>query len=210
MISSRPPAAPAPTIYLAAIDDTASAPQVVAMATGIARNLGGPAEVHLLHVTQTPPTEGLPAFYNTSDLLEKGRGLLDRACAEAKFEGRIVGHLALGEPWREIVGMGSRLGADVIIVGTTEKKSVARFLLGSVAEKVVRHAGCPVLVARPKTHEASVPEIEPPCPSCVETQRASKGETLWCANHAARHPHGRLHYEMPRGYGAGSMFIRPE
>ena len=57
MISSRPPAAPAPTIYLAAIDDTAAAAGVVAMATGIAKNLGGPAEVHLLHVMAAPVTE---------------------------------------------------------------------------------------------------------------------------------------------------------
>lgn len=211
MISSRPPAAPAPTIYLAAIDDTAAAAGVVAMAAGLAKNLAGPAEVHILYVTSVPPTEGLPAFTSATDLLEKGRVLLDRACAEAAFDGRIVGHLAVGEPWREIVNMGARIRADVIVVGTTEKKAVARFILGSVAEKVVRHAGCPVLVARPKTHEVVTgPAIEPPCPDCVATQQASKGESLWCANHASKHVHGRLHYEMPRGYGAGAMFIRPE
>ncbi len=210
MISSRPPAAPAPTIYLAAIDDTDAAPRVVAMATGFAKNLGGPAEVHVVYVTSTSPVEGLPAFVSTSDLLERGRVLLEKACAEAEFDGRIVAHLALGEPWREIVALAGRIGADVVIVGTTEKKAVARFILGSVAEKVVRHAGCPVLVARPKTHTASAPEIEPPCPNCVETQRESNGEKLWCAQHATRHVHGRLHYEMPRGYGAGAMFIRPE
>ena len=209
MISSRPPAAPAATIYLAAIDDSAGAERVVAMATGLARNLGGPAEVHLLHVLTMPPTEGIPAFPSTTELLENGRTFLERACAAATFEGRIVGHLAVGEPWREIVGMAGRLNADVIVVGTTAKKAVERFFLGSVAEKVVRHAGCPVLVARPKEHhEDTAPAIEPPCPDCVAVQRSSSGATLWCAIHATKHPHGRLHYEMPRGYGAGAMFVR--
>jgi len=41
-------------------------------------------------------------------------------------------------------------GADLIILGTTGRSGVARFLIGSVAERVVRHAPCPVMVLRPK------------------------------------------------------------
>jgi nucleotide-binding universal stress UspA family protein len=39
---------------------------------------------------------------------------------------------------------------DLIIMGTTGLTGVARFLIGSVAERVVRHAPCPVLVMREK------------------------------------------------------------
>jgi hypothetical protein len=85
-----------------------------------------------------------------------------------------------------------------------------RLALGSVAEKVVRHAGCPVLVVRPKDYHArSGQEIEPPCPDCVATQKQTARATLWCERHSARHPHGRLHYELPPTFGVGSMNFRP-
>lgn len=70
-------------------------------------------------------------------------------------------------------------------------------------------APCAVLVARAKAQEA-VPEIEPPCPACVEVQRTSSGDKLWCQQHSSRHVHGRLHYEAPPSFGVGAMFIRPE
>jgi len=95
------------------------------------------------------------------------------------------------------------------VVGTHGKKALERMLVGSVSLAVVKKAHCPVVVARPKeyVHE-HVPEILPPCPKCLETQRASKGEKLWCEQHSGRHVHGQLHYEMPKGYAAGSMLIR--
>jgi nucleotide-binding universal stress UspA family protein len=210
-MSSDPQAA---IIYLASIDETPNAPHVVKTAAGLAHGLPGPAELHVLHVVTMPTAaESVPTFLSASELLERGRSFVDRACADAAFEGRVVGHLAMGEPWREIVGMAERLNADLLVIGTTDQAPLRRLILGSVAEKVVRYAECPVLVSRPKDyqrgHKPTVPEIEPPCPECLEAQRTSDGERLWCSQHAMRHPHGRLHYEMPQGYGAGAMLIRP-
>ncbi|MBW2463167.1 MAG: universal stress protein [Deltaproteobacteria bacterium] len=39
-------------------------------------------------------------------------------------------------------------GVDLILMGTTGRAGLARFLIGSVAERVVRHAPCPVMVLR--------------------------------------------------------------
>ncbi|RLB47212.1 MAG: hypothetical protein DRJ42_25895 [Deltaproteobacteria bacterium] len=41
-------------------------------------------------------------------------------------------------------------GVDLILLGTTGRAGLARFLIGSVAERVVRHAPCPVMVLREK------------------------------------------------------------
>ena|SRR5579859_266064 len=47
----------------------------------------------------------------------------------------------------------SELEVDLIILSTHGRSGVARVLLGSTAEKVVRHAGCPVLVVRENEHK---------------------------------------------------------
>jgi nucleotide-binding universal stress UspA family protein len=54
-----------------------------------------------------------------------------------------------GSPYAEIVRRAESWGADYIAVGTHGRSGLARILLGSVAERVVRHAHCSVLVARP-------------------------------------------------------------
>jgi hypothetical protein len=67
-----------------------------------------------------------------------------------------------------------------------------------------------VLVVRPKDYHAPVePGIEPPCPDCLETQNKTERAQLWCERHAAHHPQGRLHYELPPTFAVGSMNFRP-
>jgi nucleotide-binding universal stress UspA family protein len=50
-----------------------------------------------------------------------------------------------GEPWREIVAEATALPADLIVAGTHGRSGFEHLLLGSVAEKVLRRADCPVL-----------------------------------------------------------------
>ncbi len=204
-----------PTVYLVALDGTAASAHVLETACALGSALGGNAELHLLHVVGVaPPTAvmGVGPLTGPTDLLEPARALLDRACADAapRFQGRILGHLVAGEAWREITQMAASLGADLLIVGTEGKTGLARFALGSVAEKVVRYAGCPVLVVRPKDyHTATVPEIEPPCADCVKVQQETARAQLWCARHSTHHARGRLHYEVPPSFARGTMLLRP-
>ncbi len=121
-----------------------------------------------------------------------------------------MGHLGSGESWRQIVQMAASLRADLVVVGTAGRTGVARLALGSVAEQVVRHAGCPVLVARPKSYEARAEDgIEAPCDDCLAVRLKTNRGTLWCARHSAHHPQGRLHYELPPTFALGSMNFRP-
>ena len=54
-----------------------------------------------------------------------------------------------GDPGESIVSAAEAEAADLIVVGTHGRGSIGRLFLGSVSEYVVRHAPCPVLVARP-------------------------------------------------------------
>lgn len=105
---------------------------------------------------------------------------------------RVVTHLRFESPAMEIAQLASDLEAELVVVGTHGYRGVRRLLLGSVAEATVRLSPTAVLVVRPK-HIASenFPQIEPPCPRCVEARRASGGKQLWCEQHLERH--GRRH-----------------
>jgi nucleotide-binding universal stress UspA family protein len=53
-----------------------------------------------------------------------------------------------GNPAAEILGTAEEHGADLIVLGQRGRSAIARFIDGSVTERVVRHAACDVLVAR--------------------------------------------------------------
>jgi nucleotide-binding universal stress UspA family protein len=62
-----------------------------------------------------------------------------------------------GTAFVEIVQAAREEKADLLVVGTHGRGAVAHMLLGSVAEKVVRKAPCPVLTVRHQEHEFSMP-----------------------------------------------------
>lgn len=75
----------------------------------------------------------------------------ERRCSEAVEQLSAAGVSASGQvlhgdPARAIVQNAQRRNASFIVVGTTSKTGIDRFVLGSVAVAVVRHAHCPVLV----------------------------------------------------------------
>ncbi len=51
-----------------------------------------------------------------------------------------------GIPWEEINAVAAEIGADLIVIGTHGRRGLARALLGSVAENIIRTATTPVLV----------------------------------------------------------------
>jgi nucleotide-binding universal stress UspA family protein len=60
-----------------------------------------------------------------------------------------------GEPAEEIVAFAEETRADLVAMCTHGRTGLARWAYGSVAEKVLRHAGCPVLLVRARVTEAS-------------------------------------------------------
>ena len=59
----------------------------------------------------------------------------------------------IGRAWKEVVDAAKAQSTDLIVVATHGYTGLQHALLGSVAEKIVRHAPCPVLVVRPEEHD---------------------------------------------------------
>ncbi len=70
-----------------------------------------------------------------------------RACVEAGFEVDLVTESDVAA--QAILRSGDRVGADLVAVGSHGRKGLSRFLLGSVADEVIRSAHTPVYVASP-------------------------------------------------------------
>ena len=58
----------------------------------------------------------------------------------------------IGKPYIKIKELAEEEHIDLIVMGTHGREGLAHFLLGSVTEKVIRTAPCPVLVIRPHIH----------------------------------------------------------
>lgn len=111
------------------------------------------ATMTLAHIVDTrfdyPEWTAQVAMNNSEHLLKAAKENLDRA---AKEMGGIKTEIlvSLGVPHRTLVDATKNDKVDLVVIPTHGRKGVAHALLGSVAEKVVRGAHCPVLVTRPK------------------------------------------------------------
>lgn len=72
------------------------------------------------------------------------------AAASVAGEGRVTVEKVVGEPAAEIVSFAKAKGVDLLVLGTHGRSGLEHALMGSIAERVVRKAPCPVLTVRPK------------------------------------------------------------
>jgi nucleotide-binding universal stress UspA family protein len=56
--------------------------------------------------------------------------------------------IEVGHPAEHLVAMAEREGVDLIVMGRRGRTATARWLLGSVSERVLRYAHCPVTVVK--------------------------------------------------------------
>jgi nucleotide-binding universal stress UspA family protein len=116
------------------------------------------AELVLLHVVPDAvlalPDAVMPtpaAGADLHELTEAGKtGLAHLIAAEKLSRLSPRPEVRVGSPAPEIVAAATDLHADLVCIGTHGRGGLARVLLGSVAELVVRQAPCPVLTVRPK------------------------------------------------------------
>jgi nucleotide-binding universal stress UspA family protein len=84
-----------------------------------------------------------------AELEEQGRRYLDLARKDAERQGIAVDcQTRKGDPFEEIVAVANGLRADLIIMGHTGRRGTTRVLIGSVTQRVLDYAPCPVLVMR--------------------------------------------------------------
>jgi universal stress protein A len=119
------------------------------------------AELHLLNVFQEllvyqpdVVTAGPPVSLPVGALAAAGRAALDKLIADEHLE-RLQVHSDVreGSPVEEIVDYAHEHGIDLIVIATHGRGWLAHLLMGSVAEKVVRKAPCPVMAVHLPEHE---------------------------------------------------------
>jgi nucleotide-binding universal stress UspA family protein len=157
------------------------------------------SEIHILHVDPKvgAPTEDTQVGSDSLAHSDAALDHLEAVCNErlAKFREehgephvkRLSTHFRYGKPAKEIVQLAADFSADVVLVGTHGRTGLKRFVLGSVAEKVVRNAPCPVLVIRDKKAvpaSEQLDAIEPLCEGCKKAREESAGQVVWCKRHS--------------------------
>jgi nucleotide-binding universal stress UspA family protein len=127
-------------------DFSETADRALALALDLAGPLG--ARVTIMHAYELltysfPDTVALP---NVGDIEKASRTALEGVVSRVGRPGIAIDSvLREGSPWSEINGAAKDCHADLIVIGTHGRRGISRALLGSVAEKVVRTAPCPVL-----------------------------------------------------------------
>lgn len=136
-------------------DDAAAA---LDFAVELAKQLGG--ELHLVHAYRMPLEMFSPYGVAVPDsvmpeIREAAARHLKELAAKVKAEGLAVHvHLQEGPPADSIAEAAGELGADLIVMGTRGRTGLAHVVLGSVAERTVRSAPCPVLTLKAPQKQA--------------------------------------------------------
>ena len=135
-------------VIIAPIDFSPATDQILDVARELAE--GHSSRLRLVHVLtpleslapgmvwgELPPDDREPRIREHAATYLAGKGL-----ADARFD------IRLGHPAHEICEFAAAEKGDLIVLASHGYHGIKRFLLGSVAELVLRHAGCPVLVLR--------------------------------------------------------------
>ncbi len=148
-----------PSRILLATDGSPHAELAAMKAVDLAHSTG--ARLHVVAVGRTFPTAVYDVYTETGqeDLRREAQEILDEQVRKIEEAGGTVAiaHLKMDERRDEaIVHLAEEIGADLIVIGSRGFGGLRRALLGNVADSVVRHAHCPVLVVRP-TEGTSLP-----------------------------------------------------
>jgi nucleotide-binding universal stress UspA family protein len=143
-------------------DSSPAAEKAMQYAAQLASQFGG--EIILLHVIE--PFYPYPMIGMTGmpvdlppdpNLAQKSAAEKELARTAEELRGgrffKTSSQVRVGKTYDEIVRLARETAADLIVIGTHGYTGVKHFLLGSTAEKVARHAPCPVLIVREKERD---------------------------------------------------------
>jgi nucleotide-binding universal stress UspA family protein len=112
-----------------------------------AKSYGG--DLCVLAVIDIPPEfySHVKALDTADDLLKNAKDIVDKAKKQAETQGiKTETYTKEGEPSKVITDLARGKACDVIVIGSHGRTGLRRLLMGSVAEKVIGHSPCPVLV----------------------------------------------------------------
>jgi len=123
------------------------------------------ARLQILHVME-PPVYAMPSYPVVSDFAVEAVREFRKSCEDRLQEltervreryPDIESSLVTGTPFIEIIATAKEEDVDLLVLGTHGRTGLAHMLVGSVAEKIVRKAPCPVLTVRHPEHEFVMP-----------------------------------------------------
>jgi nucleotide-binding universal stress UspA family protein len=138
---------------LVGIDGSAPSRRAAAFAHDLAQQTG--ASITLLFVLEPPrvyPIAALDAFAigsarRTPAELDSVRKLLDEVAADLP-KAKVLKDVEYGDAAATLVDQAEKRHADLLVIGARGTSAGERWLLGSVTDRVVHHAKCPVTVVR--------------------------------------------------------------
>lgn len=166
------------------------------------------SELHVVHsVVEDGGSSATAELLSVDGRLQEAPLEMERRIQslQAATPQRVVGHVRVGTPVRAILQTAADIDADVIVVGTHQRKGLKKLMLGSVAAQVLQDSHCPVLVAITKDHSGAVrsEQVDPPCPACLEARREANDSTVWCKQHS--HGYLKPHVYEPSDMQRSSM-----
>jgi nucleotide-binding universal stress UspA family protein len=138
----------AQTLIVAPIDYSEESDRALDYALDLANS---PDQVRVVHVAE-PLIIYEPAVYEIMSDDDRRAGLVEafrKRYSAPKYQG-LKFDVRFGDPGQEIVEFAKELGAGLIVMSSHGRTGLRRLLIGSVAERVIRLADCPVLVLRGK------------------------------------------------------------
>ena len=141
-----------PTHILLATDGSPHADLAAGVAVDLAESTG--SRLHVVAVGRTFPAAVYDEYAESrrEDLRREAQEVLDEQVRRIEESGGnvAIAHLKMDEERDEaIVHLAEDIGAGMIVIGSRGFGGMKRALMGNVADSVVRHAHCPVLVVRP-------------------------------------------------------------
>ena len=129
------------------VDFSEAGRSALSCAIGLAKALE--AEIHLVHGLHIPPEVRLTSDWR-EQLRERAHQGIREAIARVESE-HVACDFSLSEdhPVPAILSLAEKVGADLIVIGAQGHSALEHVLLGSVAERTVRQARCPVLTVPP-------------------------------------------------------------
>ncbi len=200
MTSNAPEAGRYVVLAALAFDETGDA--ALTEAARMAAAHGG-GELHVVHVVREADSAPSTSELVSLDKRLEGAPAEIQRRVEASWSAatptKVTAHVRAGTPERSILQAAVDIDADLIVVGTHKRRGMEKLLLGSVAEAVLRHAHCPVLVAVMKDYseKSRSPSIAPPCPQCLAVRKQTHAKTYWCEQHSRTY--GAPHVYEPTG-----------
>jgi len=179
-------------LILVEVDFSENGPSVLQSAADLASTTPD-AELHLVHAfgpaVRADQLRWFPALWDLTSIEDSDTAgaALDRIAASIPLrDTRVCAHVHEGSATTVIAQLAEDIEADLVVAGNHDRAGVNPSFFGSVAEKLVRMAPCPVLIIRSKSIPSSEP-IAPPCPACEAGKRLTWGAHLRCLDHAPRH-----------------------